>query len=229
MAERLAGVPRRRPLTTAHLRNSPPPFSQANVPSCQSYQALSTLRGRLLMLRGTVPSPRTAALRSLHSARSSPAVIGYGTHARRHAPVAAAAMPPTTQSAPAAPVVVFTTPGCPYCKRAKEALRGRGVAFAEVDVGADAGLRAALAEATGQRTVPQVRARPCEAHWPHPHSGAPMLLPLTASDGPHTPANAPPPDLCQGRLHWRQRRPAGRHRQRQLRRGAGARGGGGPP
>ena len=58
-----------------------------------------------------------------------------------------------------AAVVVFTTPGCPYCKRAKDALRGRSVGFSEIDVSGDTDLRAALKDATGQRTVPQVRAR----------------------------------------------------------------------
>lgn len=63
----------------------------------------------------------------------------------------------TGAAAAGAPVVVFTTPGCPYCKRAKDALRGRGVQYSEVDVSKDTALRAALGDATGQKTVPQVR------------------------------------------------------------------------
>lgn len=51
---------------------------------------------------------------------------------------------------------MFTTPGCPYCKRAKDALHERGFAYSEVDVSADQRLRATLNEATGLRTVPQV-------------------------------------------------------------------------
>lgn len=53
-------------------------------------------------------------------------------------------------------LVVFTTPGCPYCKRAKEALREGNYTFAEVDVSVDKQLRATLNDATGRRTVPQV-------------------------------------------------------------------------
>jgi glutaredoxin 3 len=53
------------------------------------------------------------------------------------------------------PAVVFGTSACPYCKRAKAALRERGLAFADVNVGDDAALVKALHEATGRRTVPQ--------------------------------------------------------------------------
>ncbi|KAF6263701.1 hypothetical protein COO60DRAFT_1635064 [Scenedesmus sp. NREL 46B-D3] len=58
----------------------------------------------------------------------------------------------------ASSVVVFTTPGCPYCKRAKQALSEQKVSYKEVDVSVNTELRAALKEATGQRTVPQVYA-----------------------------------------------------------------------
>jgi len=57
-----------------------------------------------------------------------------------------------------AAVVVFTTPGCPYCRRAKDALKEGGYPYAEVDVSVDKELRATLNEATGRKTVPQVRA-----------------------------------------------------------------------
>ncbi|KAI8470738.1 MAG: glutaredoxin-like protein [Monoraphidium minutum] len=50
-------------------------------------------------------------------------------------------------------VYVFSTPGCPYCRRAKEALRERGVAYDEVDVSGDAALRAALGDAAGSKTI----------------------------------------------------------------------------
>ncbi|WIA08629.1 hypothetical protein OEZ85_008058 [Tetradesmus obliquus] len=56
-------------------------------------------------------------------------------------------------------VVVFTTPGCPYCKRAKQALSEQKVPYQEVDVSVNTELRAALKEATGERTVPQVYAK----------------------------------------------------------------------
>lgn len=89
-----------------------------------------------------------AALSGTH--RTAPRVV-----AMRAGPAGAA---PQTRPATAAPVVIFTTPGCPYCARAKDALRARGTAYTEVDASRDAGLRAALAAATGQRTVPQIYA-----------------------------------------------------------------------
>jgi glutaredoxin len=81
---------------------------------------------------------------------------------RRGAGAVSASAPPAATDA-SAPIVVFTTPGCPYCKRAKDALRGGDFKFAEVDVSVDKQLRALLADTTGQRTVPQVRGRTCAA------------------------------------------------------------------
>lgn len=52
-------------------------------------------------------------------------------------------------------VVVFTKPGCPYCKAAKEDLQNAGMEFEEIVLGRDAGLRG-LRAATGAMTVPQV-------------------------------------------------------------------------
>lgn len=55
------------------------------------------------------------------------------------------------------PVTIYTTESCGYCVRAKEFLRGRGVAFLEIDVTGDAAARASLIERSdGQRTVPQI-------------------------------------------------------------------------
>ena len=56
----------------------------------------------------------------------------------------------------AASVIVYTTEYCPYCVRAKELLREKGAAFHEVDVADRPDLRAFIAKASGQRTVPQV-------------------------------------------------------------------------
>jgi glutaredoxin 3 len=53
-------------------------------------------------------------------------------------------------------VVVYTTTSCPYCVRAKRLLAARGISYEEIDVGADADLRADLVRRTGRRTVPQV-------------------------------------------------------------------------
>lgn len=53
-------------------------------------------------------------------------------------------------------VKVYLTHWCPYCTRAKGLLDDRGVAYEVIDVDGDAETRKWLAEATGQRTVPQI-------------------------------------------------------------------------
>lgn len=55
------------------------------------------------------------------------------------------------------PVEIYTTPTCPYCAMAKRLLQKKGVAYTEVDVSRDPGLRAAMTQrAHGRRTVPQI-------------------------------------------------------------------------
>jgi glutaredoxin 3 len=53
-------------------------------------------------------------------------------------------------------VVMYRTPFCPYCVRAKALLNRKGVAFREIDVSGDAEKRRWLLSATHQRTVPQI-------------------------------------------------------------------------
>ena len=53
-------------------------------------------------------------------------------------------------------VVVYQTPFCGYCFRAKHLLESKGVPFKEVDVSGDQDKRRWLLEVTHQRTVPQV-------------------------------------------------------------------------
>jgi glutaredoxin 3 len=56
-----------------------------------------------------------------------------------------------------AKVEVYTTTHCSFCVRAKALLRGKGVAFEEIDVTHDADLREKMVEmAGGRRTVPEV-------------------------------------------------------------------------
>ena len=55
-----------------------------------------------------------------------------------------------------AEVVVYRTPICPYCIRAKMLLERKGVPFKEIDVSGDTRARMWLVEATGRRTVPQI-------------------------------------------------------------------------
>ena len=61
---------------------------------------------------------------------------------------------PIAEIVAAAPVVVFSAEGCPYCDEAKAALRDAGVAFTEVS--ASDWQREQLRKLTGSRTVPQV-------------------------------------------------------------------------
>jgi glutaredoxin 3 len=54
-------------------------------------------------------------------------------------------------------IVLYTTPYCGYCRAAKNLLRGKGVAFTEIDVGEDIKRREEMVTRTGGRlTVPQI-------------------------------------------------------------------------
>lgn len=54
-------------------------------------------------------------------------------------------------------VKMYSTAVCPYCIRAKQLLRERGVEqIEEIRVDLDQGQRGKMMEITGQRTVPQI-------------------------------------------------------------------------
>ena len=54
-------------------------------------------------------------------------------------------------------VKIYTTVYCGFCAQAKELLKGKGVAFEEIDVTGDDGSREKLVELSGGRkTVPQI-------------------------------------------------------------------------
>jgi glutaredoxin 3 len=53
-------------------------------------------------------------------------------------------------------VVVYVTPWCAFCMRAKRLLGARGIAFETVDVSGNSEARRWLVESTGQHTVPQI-------------------------------------------------------------------------
>ena len=59
-----------------------------------------------------------------------------------------------TATAPSA-VTLFTKPGCPFCKKAKDLLTEKGYAYEEVVMGAGATLTS-LKAITGRDTVPQI-------------------------------------------------------------------------
>jgi glutaredoxin 3 len=53
-------------------------------------------------------------------------------------------------------VTVYTKRSCPFCVRAKHLLDRKGVGYEEISVEGKDELRVWLAEATGQKTVPQI-------------------------------------------------------------------------
>ncbi len=53
-------------------------------------------------------------------------------------------------------VLVFTTPTCPWCQRAKGYLQGRGVPFKEIDVSRDQRAANDLVRRTGRIGVPVI-------------------------------------------------------------------------
>jgi glutaredoxin 3 len=56
-----------------------------------------------------------------------------------------------------APVEIYTTPYCGYCRAAKALLTRKDVAFTEIDVSRDPALRQAMVQrAHGRMTVPQI-------------------------------------------------------------------------
>jgi glutaredoxin 3 len=59
-------------------------------------------------------------------------------------------------SAPGHRVVVFSTPTCVWCSKAKTYLRSRGVAFRDVDVSRDPAAARDLVRRTGQMGVPVI-------------------------------------------------------------------------
>ena len=54
-------------------------------------------------------------------------------------------------------VTIYTTAACPYCRRAKDLLRRKNIAFTEIAVDGDARARKEMTErALGRMTVPQI-------------------------------------------------------------------------
>lgn len=55
-----------------------------------------------------------------------------------------------------AAVVIYSTPWCPYCVRAKRLLSDKGVGFTDIDVSADPALRQEMTRLSGRTSVPQI-------------------------------------------------------------------------
>lgn len=55
-----------------------------------------------------------------------------------------------------ATVIVYSSPQCPYCERAKELLNRKHVAYTEIRVDLDETKREEMIRLSGRRTVPQI-------------------------------------------------------------------------
>ena len=53
-------------------------------------------------------------------------------------------------------VKLYTTPACPFCVRAKQALAEERIPFQEIDLSNDQELRIRLSTQTGWKTVPMI-------------------------------------------------------------------------
>ena len=53
-------------------------------------------------------------------------------------------------------VIIYSTPTCPYCKRAKKFLEERGVSYQEFDVAADTAARDEMVKKSGKMAVPVI-------------------------------------------------------------------------
>ncbi|MDF1628775.1 MAG: glutaredoxin 3 [Alcanivoracaceae bacterium] len=53
-------------------------------------------------------------------------------------------------------IVMYSTPWCPFCVRAKRLLRDKGVAVTDIDISGGGDLRQEMIQRSGQRTVPQI-------------------------------------------------------------------------
>jgi len=53
-------------------------------------------------------------------------------------------------------VKVYSTPTCPYCKKAKEYLSSKGVSYRDIDVSSDKAAADEMVELSGQMGVPVI-------------------------------------------------------------------------
>ena len=53
-------------------------------------------------------------------------------------------------------VVMYSTPWCPYCMRARNLLQSKGVTFNDINVSGNPQLRQKMEDLSGAHTVPQI-------------------------------------------------------------------------
>lgn len=55
-----------------------------------------------------------------------------------------------------ATVTIYSTPTCPYCKKAKEYFKEKNVDFTDIDVSEDTGKQQEMVDKSGQMAVPVI-------------------------------------------------------------------------
>jgi glutaredoxin-like YruB-family protein len=53
-------------------------------------------------------------------------------------------------------VVIYSTPTCPFCKRAKEYLSRKGISYTDIDVAQDKEKAKEMVQKSGQMSVPVI-------------------------------------------------------------------------
>ncbi len=53
-------------------------------------------------------------------------------------------------------VVIYSTPTCPYCKRAKDYLSRKGIPYSDIDVAQDKEKAKEMTQKSGQMSVPVI-------------------------------------------------------------------------
>jgi len=53
-------------------------------------------------------------------------------------------------------VVIYSTPTCPYCKRAKDYLSRKGISYTDIDVAQDKEKAKEMVQKSGQMSVPVI-------------------------------------------------------------------------
>ena len=53
-------------------------------------------------------------------------------------------------------IIIYSTPGCPVCKKAKDYFAQKGLSYEEIDVAADRQAAAEMVQKSGQMGVPVI-------------------------------------------------------------------------
>jgi len=53
-------------------------------------------------------------------------------------------------------VKIYSTPTCPYCKKAKDYLSSKGISYQDIDVSSDKAAADEMAKLSGQMSVPVI-------------------------------------------------------------------------